>query len=153
MFWAPQGEADWVSTHASLPIVQCLSNDLWWIYLSIRDRHGKSRIGRIKADASAIAASGLPRVIMFDTTPVLSLGEPGTFDDSGLMPSWLVRYEDSLRLYYIGWNIAGTVPYRVSIGMAISNDDGEDVSTLFPGTLNRSQPARTIFRDRALRSF
>jgi hypothetical protein len=59
-----------------------------------------------------------------DSEPVLSLGEPGTFDDSGVMPSWMIHNGDELWLYYIGWNVSSTVPYRLSIGLAISRDGG-----------------------------
>jgi len=124
LIWAPSGEADWAHTHATLPVVQAISDDRWWIYLSTRDARGKSRIVRLTVDASHIGPGRPPRVLQFDPTPVLSLGEPGTFDDSGVMPSWLVADGDALRLYYIGWNVIGTVPYHVSIGLAISNDGG-----------------------------
>jgi len=122
--WAPSGEADWARTHATLPVVQAIPNDRWWIYISTRDAQGKSRIARLTVDASDIGPGRPPRVLHFEPTPVLSLGEPGTFDDSGVMPSWLVADGDALRLYYIGWNVIGTVPYRLSIGLAISKDGG-----------------------------
>jgi len=41
------------------------------------------------------------------------------------MPSWLVTNGSEVRLYYIGWNVAGTVPHRLAIGLAVSHDGGE----------------------------
>jgi hypothetical protein len=123
LLWAPQGDVPWAQTHATLPVVQVIGPDRWWVYISCRDANGKSRIGRLPVDVSGMP-SGSAVVGPLEATPVISLGEPGTFDDSGVMPSWLVQDGDLLRLYYIGWNIIGTVPYRLSIGMAISDDGG-----------------------------
>src|SRR6185503_20294846 len=115
LIWAPGGEADWACSHATLPVVQVQPDNRWWIYISTRDAHGKSRIGRLMVDATSLAAGQPPAVLALDPTPVLSLGEPGTFDDSGVMPSWLVEYGDELHLYYVGWNVLATVPYRQAI--------------------------------------
>jgi hypothetical protein len=49
----------------------------------------------------------------------------GAFDDSGVMPGWLICDGDRLYMYYTGWNTSTTVPYRLAIGLAISNDDGQ----------------------------
>jgi hypothetical protein len=88
-----------------------------------RDANGKTRIARVVLDTSGLP-NGVPKVCHVEATPVLSLGEPGTFDDSGVMPSWLVENGDELWLYYIGWNVSSTVPYRLSIGLSISRDGG-----------------------------
>jgi hypothetical protein len=40
------------------------------------------------------------------------------------MPSCLIEEGGLLWLYYIGWNVIGTVPYRLSIGLAMSDDAG-----------------------------
>lgn len=125
VIWAPQDEAEWATSHATLPVVQELENDRWRLFVSTRDADGKSRIGRLELDASGLPERRIPEVVSFAPEPVLSLGEPGTFDDSGVMPSWLVTNGSEVRLYYIGWNVAGTVPYRLAIGLAISHDGGE----------------------------
>jgi hypothetical protein len=54
------------------------------------------------------------------TEPILQPGRPGEFDDSGAMASWLVQDGNQRYLYYIGWNLAKTVPFRNSIGLAVS---------------------------------
>jgi hypothetical protein len=121
--WAPSGETEWAQSHATLPIAQPIDGELWWVYVSCRDALGKSRIGRLTLDLSGLPNS-LPTVSGFQSTPVLDLGEPGTFDESGVMPGWLVANGGELRLYYIGWNVGDKVPYRLSIGLAISDDGG-----------------------------
>ena len=64
------------------------------------------------------------RVSYIHDKSVLPLGKLGTFDDSGIMPSWLVNHNGNKYLYYIGWNPQVTVSYRLSIGLAISVDGG-----------------------------
>jgi hypothetical protein len=122
--WTAAGETDWARTHAALPLVRTLSDDRWSVYVTCRDQHGKSRIGRLILDVTPLPHD-LPRVVEFKRDPIVSLGAPGTFDDSGAMSAWLVENEGELRLYYIGWSVVGTVPYHVSIGLAISRDGGE----------------------------
>src|SRR5262245_44456715 len=115
VLWKPSGDVPWAQTHATLPVVHAASPDGWHLFLSTRDAANKSRIGRLRVDRAEMASGQMPAVQDFDPAPVLSLGEPGTFDDSGVMPSWLIRCGEQLCLYYIGWNVIATVPYRVSI--------------------------------------
>jgi hypothetical protein len=138
LIWAPNGEADWARTHATLPVVQTFSNDRWWVYVSCRDALGKSRVGRLTLDVSALP-QGVPRVVEFEPNPILSLGAPGAFDDSGVMPAWLVECGDEQWMYYIGWNVRGLIPYHVSIGLAISRDGGKTFQRASAGpVLDRS---------------
>jgi hypothetical protein len=64
---------------------------------------------------------------------VLGLGKLGTFDDSGAMPSCIVNHGGRKFLYYIGWNRGATVPYRNSIGLAVSDDGGESFERVVEG--------------------
>src|SRR5690606_2240978 len=115
----------------TLPVVQTLPNGHWRVFFSTRDALGKSRIGRLTVDSGGEQ----PRVIDFDSNPVLSLGAPGTFDDSGVMPSWLVPHAEELRLYYDGWNVRGVIAYHLSIGLAVSCDGGETFCRRFEGPI------------------
>lgn len=124
LIWAPQGEQPWAASHTTLPIAQIVDDNEWWVYVGSRDGNGKTRIARVVLDASKLPEA-VPTVSRVDPEPIISLGQPGTFDDSGVMPAWLVADGDLLRMYYIGWNVVGTVPYRLSIGVAISSDGGK----------------------------
>ena len=56
-------------------------------------------------------------------SPIIIPGELGEFDDSGAMATWLADAGNGTRfLYYIGWNLGVTVPFRNSIGLAISEN-------------------------------
>jgi hypothetical protein len=60
---------------------------------------------------------------------VLDIGEPGTFDDSGVNPSCVVSLDGRKYMYYIGWQRCERVPYMLVAGLATS-DDGENFRKL-----------------------
>jgi len=71
---------------------------------------------------------------------VLPLGEVGTFDHAGIMPSCVLRPEPLLRpqevwMYYTGWSQRMDVPYHNSIGLAISHDNGKTFEKYSRGPL------------------
>jgi hypothetical protein len=55
-------------------------------------------------------------------TPLLAPGEIGTFDDSGLSLACINCVNGRKFLYYVGWNLGVTVPWRNSIGLAIYDE-------------------------------
>lgn len=57
--------------------------------------------------------------------PIMDLGETGTFDEFGIYPTSVIRHGSVIIAYYGGWTRCESVPFNVSIGMAISNDNGE----------------------------
>jgi hypothetical protein len=124
MIWQKKGlifetTADyaWNKTHAQLPVVDILNNKAWRIYYAARNSKNQSDISFIEVEA------GNPSNIIYKhTEPLLRLGELGTFDDSGIMPSCIVNHQDKKYLYYTGWNHEATIGYRLAIGLAISHD-------------------------------
>jgi hypothetical protein len=85
------------------------------VYFAALDPH---RFGRI-AYADVLASDPL-RVVRLAPEPVLDLGEQGTFDDSGVNPSCIVRVADEWRMYYIGWQRAERVPYLLFSGLSVA---------------------------------
>lgn len=68
--------------------------------------------------------------------PLVGPGQAGTFDDSGCTVSCLVRHDDGRWfLYYTGWMLGRTVPFYLSIGLAVSDDDGLTFRKLSPAPL------------------
>jgi hypothetical protein len=56
--------------------------------------------------------------------PVLAPGELGAFDDSGVLPSWLVKQGETTYLYYVGYHLGVTVPFSNFIGLATAEVQG-----------------------------
>ena len=66
------------------------------------------------------------KVIKICKKPVLKLGELGTFDEFGTNPVSVINFKNRLFAYYAGWTRCESVPYNAAIGLAISDDFGEN---------------------------
>lgn len=122
------GNHDWMLHHASQPIADKVSDEVLRIYFGPRDAQERTRTTFIEVEADD------PRNVLYvHDEPVLDLGRLGTFDDSGVMPSCIVNHGDRKYLYYNGWNRGVTVPYRNSVGVAVSEDGGLTFERVFKG--------------------
>jgi len=120
LIFKPEGQFDWVITHAALPIAERIGEDLYRIYFSGRDRLNRSQIGYIEVNINE------PQNILYITEkPILGLGALGCFDDSGVTPTWIVDYKGMKYMYYLGWNRMSTVRASEVTGLAISKDGGK----------------------------
>ena len=122
------GQHDWMLHHASQPIADKVNDEVLRIYFGPRDAQQRTRTTFIEVEAD-----NPQNVLYVHDEPVLSLGELGTFDDSGAMPSCIVNREGKKYLYYNGWNRGVTVPYRNSVGVAVSKDGGLTFERVFAG--------------------
>lgn len=111
---------DFIKSHASIPFAYKIEDDIFRIYFSSRNENGKSLPYYVEARIN----DGNIQLVGDVTGPILELGKLGSFDDSGIMPSCLINNNGKLLMYYIGWNPQVTVSYRLSIGLAVSNDNG-----------------------------
>lgn len=116
LVYAPTGDLEWARSHAANPVAEHLEGDLYRIYFSARDADNRSSIGYVVVDLSGDRA----QVIEVPREPVLRPGELGMFDDSGASIGCIVRVGDARYLYYMGWNLAVTVPWKNALGLAVS---------------------------------
>lgn len=128
-------EHDWAGTHAQVPTALPYDDKVRVFYA---DRYADGRSYTTYLD---LDRGDLGRVIHFHKAPILSFGEPGTFDDDGAMPSFPVRQDGQIWLYYSGWNRGVTVPYRNSVGIAVSDDHGDTWRRLYEGPVLERCPA------------
>ncbi len=96
-----------------------INEDIFRIFFSARDNERRSHIAY--ADVRLFPEY---EILKFSPSPVLYPGKIGLFDDSGVSLSCITKLEDKDALYYLGWNLGVTVPWRNSIGMAILDSDG-----------------------------
>ena len=115
----PDRRPAWMSSHAAVPFAEPLADGMLRVYFTARD--GRSRSHTAWA---VIDVSNPGRVLDLSTEPVLAPGALGCFDDSGAMLSWIATQADRRFLYYIGWNLGVTVPFRNAIGLAVSEHGG-----------------------------
>lgn len=66
-------------------------------------------------------------------SPILPLGETGTFDEFGTYPVSVIRHANEVRAYFAGWTRCESVPFNVAIGAAVSRDEGKTFTRLGPG--------------------
>lgn len=111
----PSGELDWARSHAANPFPEHIENNLFRVYFSTRDAQNRSSIGYVVLDLSANA-----KVLEVSDEPVLRPGELGMFDDCGVSIGCILSIGGVRYLYYMGWNLSVTVPWKNAIGLAIS---------------------------------
>jgi len=129
---------DWMVSHACVPTVHILNEDTLRIFFSPRNSKGQSMLTYMDVEAN-----NPEKILYLHDKPIMQLGELGTFDDGGIMPCSIVANGEKLYLYYVGWNPSGSVPYRNSVGLAVSKNGGESFERMFPGPIvdrNRKEP-------------
>jgi hypothetical protein len=132
------GQFPWLAHHASVPVPDQIEDGRLRVYFGPRDAEGRTRVGFIEVDPEEPS-----ELLHIHERPALGLGKLGTFDDSGAMPCCTVDVGTEKYLYYIGWNRGVSVPYRNSIGLAVSTDGGVSFDRPYQGPIvdrSRTEP-------------
>jgi hypothetical protein len=116
---APQEYGEQLVSHAMVPIVDHVAGDHYRLYFT-----GRDVLNRSHTWIADLHLGDPPACFLTATAPCLSPGDLGMFDDSGAIATWLVTRGGVKYLYYNGWNLSVTVPFRYAIGLAISHDGG-----------------------------
>jgi hypothetical protein len=130
---ADSSRATGAESWAALPFALPQDGRQARVLFSRRDAANRSHIHGCTLDLASLTVD--PTTV---TDPLLSPGPLGRFDDSGCSMSCLVPHRGRLYLYYTGWTRGVTVPFHLSIGLAISDDDGR--------TFRRHSPAPLLDR-------
>lgn len=118
--FSPHTDILWMRSYSMVPTALWLSGDRYRIFFSGRDEKNRSHIGCFDIDLKKPL-----EILAVSTDPMLAPGELGCFDDSGVTPSWIVRVDKKIYLYYIGWNPRSSVRMGLVAGLAVSHDDGK----------------------------
>ena len=136
LIYVPDGADLLGRTHASLPVPLQLEECVYRVFFASRDDRNYSHVWSIDVELS----HEKPKVLRRSTAPVLKPGPIGHFDDCGVYPASIVKVDDTLFLYYIGWVTGAISPvFYTNVGLAVSEDNGE--------TFVRYSPAPIIGRD------
>lgn len=133
LIFCPNNHFDWMISHAANPVAEHLRDDLFRIYFSCRNNTNRASIGYLD-----IEINDPLKILNLSKSPILSHGVTGCFDDSGVSMGCIVKNDNKKFLYYLGWNLGVTVPWRNSIGLAISE--------LSSGQFMRHSPAPILDR-------
>jgi hypothetical protein len=116
--YAPDGSRWWARRNASFPTAQPMG-DLLRVYFASLDDEMVGRVGYVDLDAEDPM-----RIVHEASEPVIDVGEPGTFDDSGANVFSVVSDGARTRVYYQGWQRTERVPYLIFTGLAVDDGDG-----------------------------
>src|SRR5262245_55099905 len=119
LVYGPRGERSWARHSALTPTPFLVSDEVIRVYAGFRDDQGISRIGYVDVDATDPS-----RVITVSKEPILDIGRPGCFDDHGVILGDVVRSQEGVRMYYVGFQHADKVKFLAFTGLARSQDDG-----------------------------
>lgn len=119
LIYAPTGELSWAQQYAFPPTPYRLDDHTIRLYLASCDNQMVGRVGYVDVNADDPS-----QVISVAKTPVLDIGEPGDFDENGVLPTCVVPVGDALFMYYVGYQIGQKVRYYQFCGLAISTDGG-----------------------------
>lgn len=135
LVYCPAGLGGWRDNSFLCPQPFLLDAETIRVYGSFRDREGVGRVGYVD-----VSASDPSRVLNVSRDPVLSLGEPGTFDDNGQILGDILRVGDEVWMYYVGFQKVEKVKFYAFSGLAVSRDGGDTfVRTLRVPVMDRTE--------------
>lgn len=132
------GQFPWMASHAAVPYAYHIENNLYKIFFSTRDALNRSQVAYVIIDITKPE-----QLIELSQEPVIAPGNPGGFDDSGAMLSWIQSRPGEDFVYYIGWNRATSVPFRNALGLAYHQDG--DIKKAFDGPILDRSPTDPCF--------
>lgn len=98
-------------------------DDFVRIYFSTREMDATNK--PLSHIAYADFEKNFRKAIGISQHTVIPLGNLGSFDEHGIFPMNVVRYKDKIYGYTCGWSRRVSVSIETSIGVAISNDNGQ----------------------------
>lgn len=134
-----KGQLGW-STNSALTPTPIQLNSCIRVYAGFRDEEGISRIGYVD-----VSTENPAQILRVSDRPVLDVGTDGCFDDNGVILGDVVRHDDELRMYYVGFQLVRKAKFLAFTGLAISRDGGEHfVRVSTAPVLDRADGEHTI---------
>ena len=87
------------------------------VFFGTTDNENYGRISYVDLDAD-----NLKNILYEHDNYILDLGEDGTFDDCGVVPSCIIKKGDSYLLYTVGFQRTVKTPYTLFAPITISKD-------------------------------
>src|SRR6266702_2970695 len=98
MLFNVSGENQWMNSHAQIPTV-LVKDEVLRVYFATRPKPDLSLTTFIDVDIN-----NPERILYVHDKTILDLGQPGMFDEQGVMPSSVCDYQNQVWLYYGGWS-------------------------------------------------
>ena len=114
--YVPDGSLPWAQRYAFPPTPYLLGDEVIRVYVAFCDAEMVGRVGYVDVDASNPS-----RVLRVSREPVLDIGEPGAFDENGVVPTCTLEVGGRLYMYYVGYQLGVAV---VRVRVAVELPDG-----------------------------
>lgn len=129
LIYCPSGDG-FFKTHAARPLAHKVDEGTLRLFFSSRDSEDRMLPTFIDVDAENPS-----RIIRVHNRPLIGLGEPGTFDDSGVTLGSAVERDGQLYFYYTGWKRRRVVSFELSIGLLLWDEQSQSLRRVFQGPL------------------
>ena len=126
---------DWTQSHTALPTPILLDDKTIRIFYSTRDFEKRSRLSFVDVDADNPS-----NILYIHGEPLMGLGDIGTFDDCGMTASHVIPMNNKFYFFYNGYNRAEPARYRISIGLAESDNKCKKFNRIYNGPIMDRTP-------------
>lgn len=127
LIYCPDGTG-YFKTHAARPIPYRLDDTTLRLFFSSRDADDRMLPTFIDLDIRDPA-----RILNKGNKALIGLGDPGTFDDSGVTLGSVIEFDNRVLFYYTGWKRRRVVSFELSIGILVWDKHQNTFSRLFQG--------------------
>jgi hypothetical protein len=142
LVYGPDGSMPWAKSHAMVPTPVLLNATVIRVFVTFCDVCSVGRPGYVD-----VSAANPTQVLAVSGQPLLELGKPGTFDESGLLACWITDLGNGrLYMYYVGFEVGSQIRYRLLTGLAISEDAGTTFTRYAPTPVLERSAAELYFR-------
>lgn len=123
LIYCPDGGIDWMNNSVLTPQPFLINEETIRVYASFRDKDGVGRIGYIDVEAKNPSS-----IIKISEKPVLDIGQPGCFNDNGVILGDVLHVNNEIWMYYVAFQHVQKAKFYAFSGLAISKDNGESFS-------------------------
>ena len=120
LIYCPNGEHVWEKDTFMTPHAMLVEPGVIRLWGGVRDAQGVSRIKYIDVDENDPT-----KTLYISNKPALDIGNPGCFDDNGMILGDIIRVKNQLYMYYVGFQHVQKVKFFAFSGLAISDDGGK----------------------------
>lgn len=125
LIFNPLGRFDWMQSHATTPTPLHLMDDCYRVFFSTRNKINQNQTAFID-----INLNNPSKTLKMSQKPVFQMGQLGAFDCDGVYMTSILRYDNKLYGFYGGWNAGKRDLFYSKIGLAVSEDNGENFRRL-----------------------
>lgn len=118
-----KGRPEWMHEFAQSPN-SIMFDDFVRVYFCCRPKADENNQRVTRCAFVDLNKKNLLEVVNIAKEPVLELGGLGAFDEFGTYPVSMVRAKGRIFAYYGGWSRCTSVPFNISLGGAVSYDNG-----------------------------